>query len=226
MALHPPRMDQQHTSRSHHTQSLHKPEITTRSKPNKSLKSPHKQQLEELNNQDKTENTPNITPQTTKTNKKATGTQEQSVKRNITHKTYVRNPENIPYYEGDTLNRRIYQQDRNKQQLNEEGDLVNSSDDEFIQPSDEDAQGNVLTEEDLPSKRMSDVHRTPSTEDSKPAAKPKNEDTPPSPEQHPERLNKLDHELENINKLFANLAKNTQKQLKQQGENTQWKLRP
>jgi hypothetical protein len=34
-----------------------------RSKPNKPLKSPHKQQIEELNNQDKTENTPYITQQ-------------------------------------------------------------------------------------------------------------------------------------------------------------------
>jgi hypothetical protein len=47
-----------------------------RSKPNKPLKSPHKQQIEEINNQFKTENPPNITPQTTKTNKKATGTEE------------------------------------------------------------------------------------------------------------------------------------------------------
>jgi hypothetical protein len=42
----------------------------TRSKPNK-LKSPHKQQLEKQNNKDKTENTQHITPQTSKTNKKA-----------------------------------------------------------------------------------------------------------------------------------------------------------
>jgi hypothetical protein len=67
---------------------------------------------------------------------------------------------------------------------------VNSSDDEFMQPSDEDAQGNVLTEEELTSKRMSDVHLTPSKEDSKPAAQPENEDSSPSPEQHRERLNK------------------------------------
>jgi hypothetical protein len=150
-----------------------------RSKPNKSLKSPHKQQLEELNNQDKTENPPNITPQTTKTNKKATGTEERSVKHNITHKKYVRNPENIPYYEGDTLDRRIYGQDHNKKQLNEKGYFVNSSDDVFIQPSKKDAQGNVLTEEELTSKRMSDVHRTPSKEDSTPAAEPENEDSSP-----------------------------------------------
>jgi hypothetical protein len=91
---------------------------------------------------------------------------------------------------------------------------VNSSYKEFMQPSDEENQGNVLTEEELTSKRMSDFHRTPSKEDSKPAAQPENEDSSPSPEQHRERLNKRDHELENINKLFANLAENTQKQLK------------
>jgi hypothetical protein len=99
-----------------------------RSRPNKPLKSPHKQQIEELKNQDKTETAPNITPQTTNTNKKATGTEERSVKRNITQKQYIRNPENIPNYEGDEFARRIYRKDRNKQQLNTEGDLVNSSD--------------------------------------------------------------------------------------------------
>jgi hypothetical protein len=49
-----------------------------RSKPNK-LKSPHKQQIEEQNNKEKTENTPQITPQTSKTNKKATGIEERSI---------------------------------------------------------------------------------------------------------------------------------------------------
>jgi hypothetical protein len=102
--------------------------------------------------------------------------------------------------------------------LNEEGDLVNSIDEEFIQPSDEDAQGNVLTEEELTSIRMSETHRTPSKEDSKPAAQPKNEDSSSSPEKHQERLDKRDHESENIKKLFASLAKSTQKQLKEQGE--------
>jgi hypothetical protein len=46
-----------------------------RSKPNK-LKSPHKQQIEEQNNKDKTKKTPHITPQTSKTSKKATGIEE------------------------------------------------------------------------------------------------------------------------------------------------------
>jgi hypothetical protein len=87
-----------------------------------------------------------------------------------------------------------------------------------MQPADEDAQGNVLAEEELTSKRMSDVHRTPSKEDRKPAAQPENEDSSPSPEQHRERLKKRDHESKNIKKLFANLAENTQKQIKEQGE--------
>jgi hypothetical protein len=102
--------------------------------------------------------------------------------------------------------------------LNEEGDLVNSSDEECIQPSDEDAQGNVLTEEELTSIRMSDAHRTPSKEDSKPAAQPENEDSSPLPDPNRKRLDKLEHKSDDIKKLFSNLAKSTQKQLKEQGE--------
>jgi hypothetical protein len=59
---------------------------------------------------------------------------------------------------------------------------VNSSDDGFLQPSDEDAQGNVLAEEELASIKMSDSHRIPNKEDTKPAAQPENEDSSPSPE--------------------------------------------
>jgi hypothetical protein len=188
-----------------------------RSKPNK-LQSPHTQQLEEQNNNDKTENPPHITPQTLKTNKKATGFEERSIKSSTTHDKYVRNPENIPYYDGDRKDRRIYSRDRNQHQLDEDGETINSTEDEFVQPSDEYAQGNVLTDEELARKRMSDVHRTPSKEDRKPAAKPENEDSSPSPKQHRERLSKRDHESENIKKLFKNLAENTQKHLKEQGE--------
>jgi hypothetical protein len=49
---------------------------------------------------------------------------------------------------------------------------VNSSDDDFMQPSDEDAQGNVLTEEEQALIKMNDYHRTPNKEDAKPAAQP------------------------------------------------------
>jgi hypothetical protein len=102
--------------------------------------------------------------------------------------------------------------------LDEDGETINSTDEKFMQPSDEDDQGSVLTDEELARKRITNVHRTPSKEDSKPAAQPKNEDSSPSPDQHRERLSKRDHESENMKKLFANLAKNIQKQLKEQGE--------
>jgi hypothetical protein len=110
--------------------------------------------------------------------------------------------------------------------LNEEGDLVKLSDENFIQPSDEDAQCNVLTEEELTSIMMSDAHRTLSKEDSKPEAQPGNEDKYPSPEQHRDRLDKGDHESENIKKLFSSLAKSTKNNSKNKEKNTQWKLRP
>jgi hypothetical protein len=102
--------------------------------------------------------------------------------------------------------------------LDEDGETINSTDDEFVQPSDEDAQCNVLTDEELARKRMADVQRTPSKEDSKPAAQPADEDSSPSPEQHRERLSKQNLESEHMKQLFADLAKNTQKQFKEQGE--------
>jgi hypothetical protein len=195
------------------------------SKPNK-LKSPQKQQQQEQKNKDKTENPPHITPQTSKTNKKATGIEERSIKSSITHEKCVCNPENIPYYDRDTKDQRIYRRGRNQHQLEKDGEAVNSTDDEFVQPSDEDAQGNALADEELARKRMSGIHRTPSKEDSNPEAQPENEDSSPPPEQHRERLNKRDHESKNIKKLFANLAENTQNSSKNKERNTQWKLRP
>jgi hypothetical protein len=102
--------------------------------------------------------------------------------------------------------------------LVEDGETINSTNDEFVQPYDEDAQGNFLADEELARKRMTDVHRTPSKEDIKPSAQPENEDSSPSPEQHRERPSKRYHESENMKKLFVNLAENTQKQLKEQGE--------
>jgi hypothetical protein len=102
--------------------------------------------------------------------------------------------------------------------LDEGGETINSTDDEFVQPSDEDAQGNVLPDEELTKKRMSDVQQTPSKEDSKPASQPEDEDSPPSPEQPRERLRKRYHESEQMKQLFEDLAKDTQKQFKEQGE--------
>jgi hypothetical protein len=41
-----------------------------------------------------------------------------------------------------------------------------------MQPSDEEAQGSVLVEEEQALIKMNDSHRTPNKEDSKPAAQP------------------------------------------------------
>jgi hypothetical protein len=56
--------------------------------------------------------------------------------------------------------------------LSEEGNVVNSIEDDFIQPSDKDAQGNILAEEELESIRMSDTKQTQSKEYGKPSAQP------------------------------------------------------
>jgi hypothetical protein len=172
-----------------------------RSKPNKP-KSPHKQQIEEQNNKDKTETTPHITPQTSKISKTATGFEEQSVESSTTREKYIRNPENIPYYDGDTSVRITFHRDRNQHQLDEDRETINSTDDEFMQPSDEDAQGNVLPDEEIERKRMADVQRTPSKENSKPAAQPDVEESPLSAEQPRNRLRKRYHESEQMKKLF------------------------
>jgi hypothetical protein len=87
-----------------------------------------------------------------------------------------------------------------------------------MQPSGEDTQGNVLTDKELARKRMANVERPPIKEDSNPAAQPEDEDSSPSPEQHRERLIKRYHESEHMQQIFTDLAKNTQKQFKQQGE--------
>jgi hypothetical protein len=95
-----------------------------------------------------------------------------------------------------------------------------------MQPSEEDPQGNVRTEEEQALIKMKDSHRIPNKEDKKQAAQPENGDSSPSPEPDRKRLSKKEDKAENMKKLFATLAENTQKQLREQGENTQWKLRP
>jgi hypothetical protein len=54
---------------------------------------------------------------------------------------------------------------------------VNSSnDDNLLQPAEEDAQGNVLMEEEQALIKINDSRRTPNKEDAKPAAQPENKD--------------------------------------------------
>jgi hypothetical protein len=80
------------------------------------------------------------------------------------------------------IDQRINRNDPHKQQFDEDGDVVSSSDDEFQQPSDEDTQGNLLAAEEQTLIMMNNSHRTPNKEDTKPGAKPENQETPPSHE--------------------------------------------
>jgi hypothetical protein len=116
------------------------------------------------------------------------------------------------------LDRRININDRNKEQFDKAGDVASSTENGFMQLPDEEPQGNVLTEEEQAIIKMNDSHRTPSKEDTQPAAQPENEDRSPSPEPDRRRLNKQEHEADNMKKLFATLAENTQKQLREKGE--------
>jgi hypothetical protein len=131
---------------------------------------------------------------------------------------YIRNPENIPYYDGDTKDQRIYHRDRNKHQLDEDGEPINSTDDEFMQPSDEDAQGNVLPDDEIERKRVAAAQKTPNKEDSKPAAQSEAEESPLSVEQPRNKLRKRNHESEAMKQLFADLARDNQKKFKEQEE--------
>jgi hypothetical protein len=124
-----------------------------RLKPNKPFKSPHKQQIEEQNKQNKTDITTKVTPHATNTSNRTTGTKELSEKRNITQMEYIRNPENISCYEGDTHNRGINRNDCNKSQSDGARDIVNSRHDGFMQPSDEDPQGNIINKKNKHSSR-------------------------------------------------------------------------
>jgi hypothetical protein len=164
-----------------------------RSKPNKH-KSPHKQQIEEQNNKEKTETTPHITPQTSKPSKTTTVVEARSNKSITPHEPYIRNPEKNPYYDGITLDRRIYRRDRNKHQLDEDGEPINSTDDKFMQPSDEDAQGNVLPDDEIERKRVAAAQKTPSKEDSKQAAQSEADESPLSVKQPINRIRKRHHE--------------------------------
>jgi hypothetical protein len=103
---------------------------------------------------------------------------EWTKKRGRPHEKYVRNPENIPYYEGDKIYQRVNRKDRNKQHFDEDGEVVDLSDDEFKQTSDEDAQGNVLTMSQLIINGKDNSNHTPDKQDAKPAAKEEEQETP------------------------------------------------
>jgi hypothetical protein len=90
----------------------------------------------------------------------------------------------------EKIHQRINRNDRHKQQLDEDGEVIESSNNGFQQPSDKDAQGNVLTEEELALTKMNDSRRTPNKQDATPEAEPDDQEIPPSPEPNRRRLRK------------------------------------
>jgi hypothetical protein len=141
-----------------------------------------------------------------KTNTKTTWTEEtneRTEKRDIPQGKYEQHLENIPYYESEKIHKWINIKYQHNQQFDEDDKVLDSSDDGFQQPSDKDAQGNVLTEEEWALIKMNDSHRTPKKEDTKPAAEPEDQESPPSPEPNQRRIRKQEHETEQMKKLFA-----------------------
>jgi hypothetical protein len=152
-------------------------------------------------------------------NRRNKRTNEWTEKRDITLRKYERNPENIPYFESEKIYRRINIKDRHKERFDEDGEVIHSRNDYFQQPSDEDAQEIVLTEEERALITMNDSHRTPNKEDTKPAAKPEDQESPPSPEPNRKRLWKQEHKTDQMKKLFSTFTENTHTQkLWEQGE--------
>jgi hypothetical protein len=152
------------------------------------LKSPHKPQNNEHNKKSKENTTQSVTPHTvraTTTETETETTKESTEKRDRPRKKHVRNPENIPYYEGDKINQRENRKDWNQQQFDEDGEVVDSSDEDFEQPSDEDTQGNVLTMHQMNIDGMDSTNQTPNKQDTKPTAEEQEQEqeqeTPPSP---------------------------------------------
>jgi hypothetical protein len=87
-----------------------------------------------------------------------------------------------------------------------------------MQPSDEDAQGNVLPDNEIERKRAAAAQKTPKKEDSKPAAQPEAEESPLSVEQPRNRLRKRHHESKEMKQLLADLTRDNHKQFKEQEE--------
>jgi hypothetical protein len=132
-----------------------------RLKPNKSLKSPNKQQNEKQKKTKKTNNTQSVTPHTTKTIKKTTGTEETNKQTNKHRKEiYLKENTNETQKTYLTTNRKLSINKSTERIVrpNKDGDIVNSKDDNVQQPSDEDAQGNVLTAEEQTLIMMNNSH--------------------------------------------------------------------
>jgi hypothetical protein len=91
--------------------------------------------------------------------------------------------------------------------------MVNSSDDDFGQPSDENWQGNVISINEMDVNTEEDVNKTVNKKDTNPTNKDEEQPAPLS-ESKKKRKDKYDAMMdEKMKRLFATLTENTQKQL-------------
>jgi hypothetical protein len=129
----------------------------------------------------------------------------------------VRNPETHPYHEGEKEYRITDRKYRNKQKFDEDGEVINSSDEDFEQPSDKDSQGNALSIRRMDIDGEDDINQTPNKEDTQSAVESETQTLPLSEKQE-RHLIKHDDDTNKIKKLFAIFAAKIQKQLNEQAE--------
>jgi hypothetical protein len=95
--------------------------------------------------------------------------------------------------------------------------VIDSNNEDFEQPWDEDAQGKVLSMRRMDIDEEDDINKMLNKKDYKQEAE-EEEQTPPSPERQERRSRKHDDETEKMKNLFAVFTANTQKQLNEQAE--------
>jgi hypothetical protein len=95
--------------------------------------------------------------------------------------------------------------------------VIYSSNNGFEQPSDENAQGDVLSIPRMDIDEEDNIKHTPNKADAKPSAD-KEDQASPSPEIKDKPLIKHDDETGNMKKLFAVFTSNTQKRLTEKAE--------
>jgi hypothetical protein len=88
--------------------------------------------------------------------------------------------------------------------------VIDSSEEDFEQPSDEDAQRNVLTMRQMNIDGVDNTNQNPNKHDTKPASKEEEQETSTSTKRQNRRLRKYDDENEKMKNFFVVFTANTQ----------------
>jgi hypothetical protein len=88
--------------------------------------------------------------------------------------------------------------------------VIDSSEEDFEQPLDENAQGNVLTMRQMNIDGVDNTNQNPNKQDTKPASKEEEQEISPSTKIQDRRLIKHDDETEKMKKIFVVFTANTQ----------------